>query len=40
MLKEKLKSMKRALKDWHLTHFHNFSCRMDYIKAHISDLDK
>jgi hypothetical protein len=39
VLKEKLKLMKVALKEWHLTHSHNLSSRIDSLKARLSVLD-
>jgi hypothetical protein len=39
VLKEKLKLMKGALKDWHVAHAHNLSSRIDSLKARLSALD-
>jgi hypothetical protein len=39
VLKEKLKLMKGALKEWHLTHSHNLSSRIDSLKVRLSALD-
>jgi exonuclease III len=39
VLKEKLKLLKGALKEWHLTHSHNLSSRIDSLKVRLSALD-
>lgn len=39
MMKEKYKAMKGALKEWHITHTHNFPGRMDSLKERIYSLD-
>jgi hypothetical protein len=39
VLKEKLKLMKGALKEWHSTHSQNLSCRIDSLKVRLAGLD-
>jgi hypothetical protein len=39
VLKEKLKMMKGALKEWHVTHAQNLSSRIDSLKIRLSTLD-
>jgi hypothetical protein len=39
ILKEKLKLMKGALKEWHLTHSQNLSSRIDSLKVRLAGLD-
>jgi hypothetical protein len=39
VLKEKLKKMKGALKEWHVSHSQNLSSRIDSLKARLSALD-
>ncbi|KAK2427386.1 hypothetical protein QL285_025969 [Trifolium repens] len=39
VLKEKLKMMKGALKEWHVTHSQNLSSRIDSLKIRLSALD-
>jgi hypothetical protein len=39
VLKEKLKLMKGALKEWHVAHAHNLSSRIDSLKGRLSALD-
>ncbi|MCI52595.1 endonuclease/exonuclease/phosphatase family protein, partial [Trifolium medium] len=40
MLKEKLKMIKLALKDWHLNHSQNLPSRIEYLKGRLSNLDQ
>jgi len=39
VLKEKLKLIKVALKEWHSTHAKNIPGRIDSLKARLSELD-
>jgi hypothetical protein len=39
VLKEKLKMMKGALKEWHVAHSQNLASRIDSLKARLSALD-
>jgi hypothetical protein len=39
VLKEKLKLMKGALKEWHVAHAQNLSSRIDSLKGRLSALD-
>jgi hypothetical protein len=39
VLKEKLKQMKGALKEWHLTHSQNLLSRIDSLKVRLAGLD-
>jgi hypothetical protein len=39
VLKDKLKVMKGALKEWHAAHAHNLSSRIDSLKVRLSALD-
>ncbi|PNX62070.1 cysteine-rich receptor-like protein kinase [Trifolium pratense] len=40
VLKEKFKMIKLALKEWHLTHTHILSSKIDSLKARLSHLDQ
>jgi hypothetical protein len=39
VLKEKLKVMKGALKEWHMTHAHNLPSKIESLKGRLSVLD-
>jgi hypothetical protein len=39
VLKEKLKALKGALKEWHIAHAHNLPSRIDSLKVRLSELD-
>jgi len=39
VLKEKLKLIKVALKEWHLSHYNNIPAKLDSLKARLSLLD-
>ncbi|MCI48231.1 cysteine-rich receptor-like protein kinase, partial [Trifolium medium] len=40
VLKEKLKMIKAALKEWHMTHVQNLPSRIDTLKDRLSALDQ